>query len=385
MKRLIIALCGLVLISGCAKNPSSGTDNPSAVTYDVSTPAFAKGADVSWLSEMEAGGKTFKKKDGTTADCFEVLKDCGVNAIRLRVWVNPYKGWSGKDDMLKLAVRAAKAGMALMVDFHYSDFFCDPSRQGIPKDWQADAANINKMAAHVKEHTTDVLQALKSAGVTPAWIQIGNETKNGMLWPIGKLWKTGSETVGGKDAFNDLYKSGYNAAKTVFPTALVGPHLNNAYDDNDWWFKDRKDAGCKFDMICLSHYPQEQNKMTPAECSAAAISRVKSLNNTYKVPVIISEVGVKIATDSSPYAGETEAAAVLTEFMTAVKALPASTCTGVFYWEPEVYDWWKPAVYGDVNAMYQYTGERKTWNNAYDMGAFLAGGKPSKIMDALCK
>lgn len=385
MKRLIIALCGLALIACCAKNPSSGTDNPPAVTYDVPTPAFAKGADVSWLSEMEAGGKTFKKKDGTKADCFEVLKDCGVNSIRLRVWVNPYKGWSGKADMVKLAERAAKAGMALMVDFHYSDFFCDPLRQGIPATWQADAKDVNKMCVHVKDHTTEVLQALKDKGISPAWIQIGNETPNGFLWPIGKLWKTGSETVGGKDAFNDLYKSGYNAAKAVFPTALVGPHLNNAYDDNDWWFKDRKDAGCKFDMICLSHYPQEQNIMTPAECSAAAISRVKSLNSTYKVPVIISEVGVKIATDSSPYAGETEAAAVLTEFMTAVKALPASTCTGVFYWEPEVYDWWKPAVYGDVNAMYQYTGERKTWNNAYGMGAFLAGGKPSKIMDALCK
>ena len=384
MKRLIIALCGLALIACCAKNPSSGTDVPDATTtYDVPTPAFAKGADVSWLSEMEAGGKTFKKKDGTKADCFEVLKDCGVNSIRLRVWVDPYKGWSGKEDMVKLAERAAKAGMALMVDFHYSDFFCDPSRQGIPKDWQADAANINKMAAHVKEHTTDVLQALKSAGVTPAWIQIGNETKNGMLWPIGKLWKTGSETVGGKDAFNDLYKSGYNAAKAVFPTALVGPHLNNAYDDNDWWFKDRKDAGCKFDMICLSHYPQTH--ADPATCNSLAINRIKSLSSTYGVPVIISEVGVKIAVGSSPYGGETEAAAVLTEFMTEVKNLPATTCAGVFYWEPEIYDWWKPAVYSDAEAMYQYTGKRETWNNAYDMGAFLAGGKPSKIMDALCK
>ncbi len=101
--------------------------------------------------------------------------------------------------------------------------------------------------------------------------------------------------------------------------------------------------------------------------------------------MIISEVGVKIATGSSPYGGETAAAAVLTEFMTEVKKLPATTCAGVFYWEPEVYDWWKPAVYGDANAMYQYTGKKETWNNAYDMGAFLAGGKPSKIMDALCQ
>lgn len=379
MKKLLIAFCGLSLIACCSKNGAdSGKDTASG--YNVETPSFAKGADVSWLSEMEAGGKTFKKKDGTPADCFEVLKDCGVNSIRLRVWVNPYKGWSGKEDMVKLAERATKAGMALMVDFHYSDFFCDPSRQTIPSAWAADASDVNKMCVHVKEHTTEVLEALKAVGVTPAWIQIGNETRNGMLWPIGQLWGNGA---GGKEKYADLYKAGYNAAKAVFPSALVGPHVNNAYDDNDWWFKDRKDAGCKFDMICLSHYPQTHKD--PAACNSSAISRIKSLSSTYGVPVIISEVGVKIAVGSSPYGGETEAAAVLTEFMTEVKKLPATTCGGVFYWEPEIYDWWKPAVYGDANAMYQYTGKKETWNNAYDMGAFLAGGKPSKIMDALCQ
>ncbi|MBR1886906.1 MAG: glycosyl hydrolase 53 family protein [Bacteroidales bacterium] len=384
MKKLLIAFCSLSLIACCSKNGAESGKDTTPSGYNVETPSFAKGADVSWLSEMEAGGKTFKKKDGTTADCFDVLKDCGVNSIRLRVWVDPYKGWSGKEDMVKLAERAAKAGMALMVDFHYSDFFCDPLRQGIPKAWQADATDVNKMCVHVKEHTTEVLQALKDKGISPAWIQIGNETPNGFLWPIGKLWATGSETVGGKDNFNALYRAGYNAAKAVFPNALVGPHLNNAYDSKtDWWFKDRKDAGCKFDMICLSHYPQTHKD--PATCNSSAINRIKSLSSTYGVPVIISEVGVKIATGSSPYGGETAAAAVLTEFMTEVKKLPATTCAGVFYWEPEVYDWWKPAVYGDANAMYQYTGKKETWNNAYDMGAFLAGGKPSKIMDALCK
>ena len=365
MKRLFIALCGLLLVAGCQKNQTPGSqEQPSSDSYDVTTPSFAKGADVSWLSEMEKDGKTFQKKDGTKADCFEVLKDCGVNSIRLRVWVNPTGGWSAKDDMVKLAVRAAKAGMAVMVDFHYSDFFCDPSRQTIPKQWEADKSDINKMCVHVKEHTTEVLQALKAAGVSPSWIQIGNETRNGMLWPIGQLWGSGA---GGKEKYADLYKSGYNAAKAVFPDALVGPHVNNAYDDNDWWFKDRKDSGCKFDMICLSHYPQAESKMTPSEYNASAILRIKSLNSTYKVPVIISEVGVKTPD------GEAAASAVLSEFMTALKALPASTCTGVFYWEPEVYDWWKPSVYTSLK-----------WN-PYNMGAFLTGGRPSKVMDALCQ
>lgn len=380
MKKLLIALCGLALIAGCTKPGNNGENNNGSSSDNkvIETPSFAKGADVSWLSEMEANGKTFKKKDGTTADCFEVLKDCGVNSIRLRVWVNPTGGWSAKEDMVKLAVRAAKAGMAVMVDFHYSDFFCDPSRQTLPKDWEADKSDVTKIAAHVTDHTTEVLQALKAAGVTPAWIQIGNETRNGFLWPVGKLWATGGETVGGKEGFNTLYKAGYSAAKAVFPSALVGPHLPNAYSDNDWWFKDRKDSGCKFDMICLSHYPQAESKMTPAEYNSAAITSIRNLHSSYNVPVIVSEIGVKTPD------GETAAASVLSEFMTALKALPASTCTGVFYWEPEVYDWWKPSVYRNADVIYQYTGKRETWES-YNMGAFLTGGRPSKVMDALCQ
>jgi len=379
MKRLLIALTILSLTTCCTKPAGTDNNTPSGQLPEVTVPAFARGADVSWLSEMEKDGKVFCKQDWTRADCFAVLKDCGVNAIRLRVWVNPYKGWSGKDDMVKLAVRATKAGFPVMVDFHYSDFFCDPLRQGIPKAWQADAGDISKMVTHVKDHTTEVLQALKTVGVKPAWIQIGNETPNGFLWPLGKLWATNGETVGGKEAFNQLYKSGYNAAKAVFPNALVGPHLNNAYDaSRDWWYKDRQDGGCPFDIICLSHYPQDQSKMTASECNAQAIAHIKSLYKDYKKPVIVSEVGVKTLDD------EAAAAAVLKEFMDGIKDLAG--CAGVFYWEPEVYDWWKPAVYGDANAIYEYTGKRETWDNAYYMGAFLSGGRPSaKVMDALCK
>ena len=117
-------------------------------------------------------------------------------------------------------------------------------------------------------------------------------------------------------------------------------------------------------MICLSHYPQAQTKMTPAECNTAAVSRIKALIGTYNVPVIVSEVGVKTPDN------ETEAANILKEFMTAVKQI--SSCKGVFYWEPEVYDWWKPSVYSSLG-----------WNS-YNMGAFLSGGRPSKVMDALC-
>ncbi len=91
------------------------------------------------------------------------------------------------------------------------------------------------------------------------------------------------------------------------------------------------------------------------------------------VPVIISEVGVKTNAD------EATAARVLSEFMTEAKKI--DKCKGVFYWEPEVYDWWKPAIYSLPDQIEKYAGERTTWGG-YDMGAFLAGGKASSVMDA---
>ena len=357
MKKQILLLAAAVLLFACEKSPKGAS-------YDVPTPSFAKGADISWVSEMEAGGKTFKTRSGSKAVIFESLSSCGINSIRLRVWVKPEGGWSGKADVVALAERAAKAGMALMIDFHYSDFFADPGTQKVPADWDADKADIAKMCAHVKDHTTEVLKAIKDKGVAPAWIQIGNETRNGMLWPLGQLW--GSDQAGGWANFAKLYKAGYEAAKAVFPKAKVMPHLNNAYADNAWWFTELKKYA-SFDMIALSHYPQAESAMTPKEYNTAAAKQINLLAMQFGVPVMVSEVGVKTP-DNEALAKE-----ILQDFMTQIKKLPASKCAGVFYWEPEVYDWWKPAIYTS-----------KGWN-AYGMGAYLSGGKPSSVMDVFAE
>ena len=340
----------------------------------VATPSFAKGADISWVSEMEKDGKTFRTSDGNPADILGVLAEKGVNAIRLRVWVNPYNGWSGKDDVVKLATRAAKAGMALMVDFHYSDFFADPNRQRIPAAWEADKDDLAKMAKHVSDHTTEVLKALKDAGVTPAWVQVGNETRNGMLWPAGQLWTTSGDIPNGRAHFAQLLNAGYDAAKAVFPNVMVLAHVDNAYDDNAWWFEQVKTAGGKFDGIALSHYPQAYNSFSsPEACNRQAIARIKALIAQFNVPVIVSEIGVKTN------ANEAVAAKVLSEFMAEAKTI--DKCKGVFYWEPEVYDGWKPGIYSLPDQIYKYAGERTTWG-AYDMGAFVSGGKASSVMNA---
>ena len=355
---ILVLLAALFTTCGGNDPVEPGTDPiPS-----VPTPAFAKGADISWVSEMESAGKKFKKRDGTQADIFDVLKEVGINSIRLRLWVDPTGGWSGKADVVKLATRAAKAGMALMVDFHYSDFFADPGRQDIPKAWATDKNDLDKMAKHVSDHTTEILTSLKEAGVTPAWVQVGNETRNGMMWPTGQLWTSSGDIPNGRANFARLLTAGYDAVKAVFPKAIVLAHLDNAYEDNAWWFEQVKNAGGKFDAIALSHYPQTGNAQTPAQYNTLAVSRIKALVSKFNVPVIVAEVGVKTPAD------EAAAAQVLSSFMADIQKV--SRCSGVFYWEPEVYGGWKPAIYNSLG-----------WG-AYDMGAFTSEGKASSVMDA---
>ena len=383
MKRKLLFMAAFFAAFACAcgskvdptpdpePEPGPGPE-PVPEVVPVQTPAFAKGADIGWASEMEAGGRSFQKKDGTQASLLEVLQDCGINAIRLRVWVDPYRGWSGKDDVLAVAKKVTAAKLALMVDFHYSDFFADPGRQQIPAAWNADKADIAKMCQHVKDHTTEVLQALKDNDVTVNWVQIGNETRNGMLWPAGQLWTDSGDIPDGRKHFAQLYNAGYDASKAIYPSALVMPHLNNAFEDNNWWFQQIKAAGGKFDAIALSHYPQTEKDYTAAQLNQKAVDQCKKLYSTYNIPVIISEVGVKTP------AGETEAKNVLESFMTEIRKVDG--VTGVFYWEPEVDGSWKPAVYSDRSAIQKYTGKSETWN-AYGMGAFTSAGKPTSVMD----
>ena len=376
MKRILFMAAFFVAVScGAGSKDAPDPDKP-AIPEEVGTPTFAKGADIGWASEMEAEGRKFRLKDGKEADLLSVLRASGINSIRLRVWVDPYKGWSGKEDVLAMAKRVSNAGLALMVDFHYSDFFADPSRQQIPAAWKADAANLGKMCEHVSAHTKEVLQALKDAGVTVNWVQIGNETRSGMLFGSGDLvWANkGSEFA----SYVQLSNAGYNAAKEVYPYAMVMPHLNNAFDasGNEWWVSAFKAQGGKMDAVAFSHYPQEcwsgSNKLSADEANRRALEFIQSAVTKYNLPIIVSEVGVKTQ------ANEAEAKRVLQAFMTGVRKVKG--CAGVFYWEPEVDGNWKPKVYSDASAIYRYTGKQETWI-PYTMGAFTTAGAPTSVME----
>lgn len=362
------------LFVGCGGSGGDQKDEPDEPSVDEV--AFARGADVSWASEMEydmthnpsrIGGTAFKDSKGN-AGLYPVLKATGINAIRLRVWVRPEdpNGWSGKEDVVKMAKRAAEAGMAVMIDFHYSDFFADPSRQNTPSEWAG--LDLNGLCAKVAEHTRNVLTALKSAGVTPLWVQVGNETRPGMLWETGRLYNDKGEISGGWSNYAALSNAGYDAVKSVFPAAKVIIHIDNAYQDNTWFFDKLKAAGGKFDMIGLSHYPMTNPSMTWKAMNSSAILNIKSLAAKYGCRVMVCEVGVK--NTASDLAAST---LCMTEFMNSVKSL--YVCAGVFYWEPQVDGKWRPSIYERPG---------RDWG-AYNMGAFSSDGSaitPTAILSA---
>lgn len=352
----------------------------SLIAGCLPTAAFYRGADISWYTEMEAGGLRFYGASGVATECNELMRQCGMNAIRLRVWVEPTMGgWCGTEDVVRKAVAAKAAGHEVLIDFHYSDFFADPSRQAIPAAWQG--LSLKDLAARVADHTTQVLTALKTAGVTPRWVQLGNETRNGMLYSrynaSSKSWvnaggitgSTSAQYGGGWQNYATLSNAGYDAAKAVFPSVQCIVHLDTRGSDTDlsWWFTPFLQAGGKVDMVGLSHYPMP---WANSEATATTSGRQRNANlmtimdNTHRtvnVPFMVVETGVYVDFTT----GGRDVMADLLQ-----KAHTKNYCEGVFYWEPEQYNWWKPAVYADLG-----------WNN-YNMAAFLTNGRPSAILDA---
>jgi len=345
MKQTLLFYCAaILLVTACANKSVNPTPvaPPEAYKPPVVASSFAKGADISWVTQMESAGYKFYDKKGNRQDLFALMKSLGFNAIRLRAWVNPGDGWCNTADVLAKALRAKAAGMKIMIDFHYSDSWADPGKQFKPAAWASLDFAALQTALH--NYTVDVMNTLKTNGITPDWVQVGNETNDGMLWEDGRASKNMSN-------FAALIKAGYSAVKSVSSTTKVIVHISNGYDNSlfRWMFDGLKANGAQWDIIGMSLYPTADNYTT---LDTQCLSNINDMVSRYSTPCMVVEAGMQATVPET-------SRAFLADIITKVNGVSGGNGLGVFYWEPEAYNW-----------------------QGYGLGAFDNNGKPTVALDA---
>lgn len=335
----VVILLTVAVFFSCKK---SGGTSPTPPPVVADTPIY-KGADVGWVTQMEASGYKFYNAAGTAMDCMQLLQSLGINSIRLRVWVNPAGGWNGNADVVAKAVRAHKLGMRIMIDFHYSDTWADPGHQAKPASWVS--YDFATLTSTVGTYTKSVLDTLKANGVVPSWVQVGNETNDGMLWPDGRASTSMAN-------FAALVNAGYQAVKSVNDSIKVIVHISNGFDNSlfRWMFDGLTAAGAQYDIIGMSLYPSITNW---ASYNTSCLANMNDMVSRYHKPVMISEVGMEA---DQPVICES----FITDLIHKVRSVSGGNGLGVFYWEPESYNNWQ----------------------GYGLGAFDNTGKPTVAMNA---
>lgn len=318
----------------------------ASMLYPSESTAMVKGADVSWLTQMEQSGYRFYNDSGKQQDLLLTLKQHGINAIRLRVWVNPAGGWNGFNDVIAKAKRAKAAGFDIMIDFHYSDSWADPGKQTKPTAWQS--YTFEQLMSNVYWHTYNSLVALKQAGITPKWVQVGNETNNGMLWDDGKA-------SANMRNFAWLINSGYDAVKAVNTSTKVIVHLANCENNAlyRWMFDGLKTNGAKWDVIGASIYPTQTGNGDWFTMNNRCYDNLADMVSRHGKEVMIVEVGM-------PWDDPKNSYDTLVDLLNKMKWIPDNKGLGLFYWEPQSHNGWQN----------------------YSLGLMDQGGKPTHAMDA---
>ncbi len=313
---------------------------------------FVKGADVGWLPQMEASGYKFYNSAGVQSNCLQILKDKEINTIRLRVWVNPsndkFSGHCSKKETAIMAMRAKAMGMRIMIDFHYSDSWADPSKQTKPAAWTGHS--FAQLLNDVYNHTFEVLDTLRQCGVTPEWAQIGNEIRGGMLWPDGSSsnWTN----------LGQLLNRGYDAAKAVDSSIKVIIHLEGGNENTKFrtFFDNAKAKGVRYDIIGLSYYPYWISPTGYKDYNLSINDLGNNMNDMaarYGKDVMVVEVG---GLDTQALDTYNMLVAVIEKTL----AVPGGKGSGVIYWEPE---------------------GAKSWSG-YSLSCWGSNGRPTVALDA---
>lgn len=304
---------------------------------------FIKGMDVSMIKSLEMMGASYYL-DGEQGDLFLILRRCGANMVRLRVWLDPYDETSkpyggGINDLAttaELAARAKENRLDLALDFHYSDFWADPAKQIKPKTWGDLSGEALRTAVYL--HTADTLKFLKNRGVVPGMVQIGNEITNGLLWPDGHVEHPGEMAA--------LLSAGITAVRRECPEAKIVLHLDFGTNRElyDRWFENVEPFHLDYDVIGMSFYPHWNGEIDLLR------ENMDHVSGRFDKDVAVMETSIAYTTDSLGCKGvvftkDLEAktgypatqdgqAMFLRDLCRAVRSVKGGRGLGVFYWEP---------------------------------------------------
>lgn len=348
---------------------------------------FICGADVSTLAWIEECGGKYYNSAGKEEDLFSILKNAGVNWIRLRLWHNPVNpanvvvggnviskrgdpsggGNNNLERTLSMAKRAKAAGFKVLLNFHYSDFWADPDKQNKPRAWAK--LSGKKLEEAVYKYTYETLEKMKDEKCFPDMVQIGNELNGGMLWPDGKTWSDNGEKIGGFAGFTGLLKQGIRAVNKAKPwgsSVKVMIHLADGADNSlyRYVFDEITKAKIDFDVIGLSFYPYWHGSID------ALKANIRDITVRYGKEVCVVETAYAFTEEDGDnqgnvfqvYSDEKHGylptvqgqATEVRDVIAAVHEAAGEKGLGMFYWEPA----WIP-----VEGAGWRTGEGNNWEN----------------------
>ena len=355
----------------------------TVVTTMVSAQKYV-GGDISMLPKYEEAGVVYKDKDGNAVQPLEFFKQEGLNAMRVRLFVDPSldndKAVCQDLEYVKaLGKRIKDQRMAFMLDFHYSDTWADPGKQWTPDAWKT--LSDAELGTKLYEYTKDCLNQMKAFGAEPDMIQTGNEISFGMLW--GTKAAVGSNTVNrcyinsssaNWNRFFDLLKKAIQACREECPKARIILHNEQVPSPavlTDY-FDRMKTNGIDYDIIGLSYYPEHHKDLATLE---TALNQLE--NKNYGKDIMIVETGYSYAwsiggeynyTGTYPYTEEGQRR-FTADLITKLNS--HSSVKGLFWWWPEdngkknvTNSWWNAALYNhDTGKPYAAFYELKNFND----------------------
>lgn len=371
--RLAAVAASLALaITGVASAPAAADDGPVEAGITVpkveNLPAdFISGVDVSSAIALEESGVVFRDAAGQPADLFDVLADAGVTDVRVRVWNDPFdaagNGYGGGDNDVAHAVaigkRATDAGLGVLVDFHYSDFWADPAKQQAPKAWAS--MTVAQKAVAVTDFTTQALEQLEAAGVHVQMVQVGNETNNAVAG------------VSGWDGMAQIFSAGSAAVRAVFPGALVAVHFTNPETSGRFagYAANLASRGVDYDVFASSYYPYWHGSL------GNLTSVLKNVADVYGKKVMVAETSwaytledgdghgnvIDLPSEATQYPVSVQGQATAVRDVIQAVANVGAAGIGVFYWEPAWLPVGPPSALDANKALWEAHGSG--WASSY--------------------